>query len=169
MIFIYFSTENAKVKNSSGYLIECIEDYCSVSQTELHESVQITKDVNGKPHVSIDGIYVSISHVCEIITCVVAPTPIGIDIESKCKHIREPLNSRLYSLKNCDETVIEYWTKIESLSKLTGCGLSSGINYLSKLISSGNFVFEKVSLLPEYICSVCKCSSARESAIVRLR
>lgn len=167
MILVFFSSCAQTINNSKNFAVDCVENYCHRFKSGEQSPISIKKDVYGKPHVSISGVYVSISHVSGCIACAVAATPIGVDVERIHQEIKEPLKSKLASLKEQNESLIDFWTRIESFSKLIGCGLSYGIDYLVKEMNTGNFCFRRLELATGYTCSLCTCGNICDDIIVK--
>ena len=95
------------------------------------DSIQISRDINGKPYCNIPGIFLSLSHSGEWVACSVGDSPNGIDVEKSSNKIGIKIAKRfflpneyaqilkLYEANNQDWTrkFLEYWTLKESCLK----------------------------------------------------
>ncbi len=96
------------------------------------ESPKILIGENGKPYVENEGVYFNISHSHGLVACVVADTPIGIDVEMiEKKDISliigiakrwfcENEQNYIFDREFSSESFLYVWTRKESLSKLRG-------------------------------------------------
>ena len=90
----------------------------------------LLKDENGMP-LPFDGTFWSITHKTQYVAGVVAPTPIGIDIERIRDFSRGLLGKtaadREWALANTEEksllTFFRFWTSKEAVLKATGIGI----------------------------------------------
>ncbi len=160
MITVYLYISFSGVDSSSVQTQKCLDGYCSGRK---HGKPEIVKDIYGKPHSNIPGVYLSVSHAPPAWVCAVASAPIGIDIERTDVKIAEPLHSFL--LTNNDASVVKTWTKLESCSKLRGSGLHEDLDSLMMCIQSGRFHFFDVKLDDNYCCTVCMSSDIEISNI----
>ena len=91
---------------------------------------RLEKDDNGVP-LPFNGIYWSLTHKTQYVGGVVAPTPIGIDIERirDCSRglFAKTAGDREWALANLEKksllTFFRYWTSKEALVKTSGSGL----------------------------------------------
>ena len=91
---------------------------------------RLAQDKNGAP-LPFNGIYWSITHKTQYVGGVVAPTPIGIDIERirECSRglFAKTAGDREWALANLEKksllTFFRYWTSKEALVKTSGSGL----------------------------------------------
>ena len=91
---------------------------------------ELKQDENGAP-LPHDGLYWSVTHKTQYVGGVVAPTPIGIDIERirECSRglFAKTAGDREWALaeseKNSFSTFFRYWTSKEALVKTSGSGL----------------------------------------------
>ena len=91
---------------------------------------RLEKDDNGVP-LPFNGVYWSITHKSQYVGGVVAPTPIGIDIERirECSRglFAKTAGDREWALANPEKksllTFFRYWTSKEALVKTSGSGL----------------------------------------------
>ena len=91
---------------------------------------RLAQDENGAP-LPFNGIYWSITHKTQYVGGVVAPTPIGIDIERirECSRglFAKTAGDREWALANLEKksllTFFRYWTSKEALVKTSGSGL----------------------------------------------
>ncbi|MGB5747787.1 MAG: 4'-phosphopantetheinyl transferase superfamily protein [Desulfobacterales bacterium] len=91
---------------------------------------ELKQDENGAP-LPFNGIYWSVTHKTQYVGGVVAPTPIGIDIERirECSRglYAKTAGDREWALadpeKNPLKTFFRYWTSKEALVKTSGSGL----------------------------------------------
>jgi 4'-phosphopantetheinyl transferase len=115
---------------------------------------------NGKP--AFDGypdIHFNLSHCSEAVACVIAPHPVGVDVECIDKYDKElaqhTMNdeeySEILSSPQPEITFTKFWTMKESLLKLTGEGISKDIRML--LSDAERYRFHTVDL-GRYICTV---------------
>lgn len=108
----------------------------------LSVPVQLEADKHGKPHlVTLSNrtendeprqIEFSLSHSGSYAACVLAPVPVGIDIE-KHKNDNAGVARRFFTRSECeditdDERFYHYWTLKESFLKAVGQGLSLPMN-----------------------------------------
>ena len=116
---------------------------------------------NGKP--SLQGhpdIHFNFSHCRDAAVCVIAPHPVGIDVECIDRY-DEQLLSHTMSADECRSIAtssqpavafIRLWTMKESLLKLTGQGITD--NLPSVLDEAYLYRFE-TTVTSKYICTVC--------------
>ena len=115
----------------------------------------------GKPYLcNHPDIHFNISHSNDLVACVVADAPVGIDVQyCEAKNI-QVLAKRAFSPEEwkdfeesdfCDEFFFRYWTKKESYLKYTGEGIRSD---LRKMEYEGAKFWE-LELCPGYMGMVC--------------
>ena len=127
-----------------------------------HGARGIEKEANGKP--SILGhpeIFFNISHCRKAVACVVADSPVGIDVEETCRFsdsiARYTLDDEEYEsvvkADNPSQAFIRLWTMKEALLKYTGEGLRRDIKTVLRL-SPANKVEFLTELHDGYVVSV---------------
>ena len=128
----------------------------------IHDAPVFEYDANGKP--SILGhpeIFFNISHCRKAVACVVADSPVGIDVEETCRFsdsiARYTLDDEEYEsvvkADNPSQAFIRLWTMKEALLKYTGEGLRRDIKTVLRL-SPANKVEFLTELHDGYVVSV---------------
>ena len=128
----------------------------------MHDAPVFEYDANGKP--SILGhpeIFFNISHCRKAVACVVADSPVGIDVEETCRFsdsiARYTLDDEEYEsvvkADNPSQAFIRLWTMKEALLKYTGEGLRRDIKTVLRL-SPANKVEFLTELHDGYVVSV---------------
>ncbi len=128
---------------------------------------------NGKPTLQRHPqICFNLSHCREAVACAVAPTPVGIDVESISNYHEELLphtmnaNERQTILRapNPSQAFMQLWTMKESLLKMTGQGITSDMqNLLSQPpVSLADITFQ-TTVHSDFVCTVCAASSSFEN------
>ena len=127
----------------------------------IHDAPVFEYDANGKP--SILGhpeIFFNISHCRKAVACVVADSPVGIDVEETCRFsdsiARYTLDDEYESVVKADnpsQAFIRLWTMKEALLKYTGEGLRRDIKTVLRL-SPANKVEFLTELHDGYVVSV---------------
>jgi 4'-phosphopantetheinyl transferase len=116
-----------RVKFLSRHARQALKKSACKSNVRLGE---LKQDENGAP-LPHDGLYWSVTHKTQYVGGVVAPTPIGIDIERirECSPglFAKTAGDREWALaeseKNSLITFFRYWTSKEALVKTSGSGL----------------------------------------------
>ena len=116
-----------RVKFLSRHARRALEKSAEISSLKID---RLEKDENGAP-LPFNDIYWSITHKTQYVGGVVAPTPIGIDIERirECSRglFAKTAGDREWALadpgKNSLTTFFRYWTSKEALVKTSGSGL----------------------------------------------
>jgi 4'-phosphopantetheinyl transferase len=116
-----------RVKFLSRHARRALEKSAEISSLRID---RLEKDENGAP-LPFNDIYWSITHKTQYVGGVVAPTPIGIDIERirECSRglFAKTAGDREWALagpeKNSLITFFRYWTSKEALVKTSGSGL----------------------------------------------
>ena len=116
-----------RVKFLSRHARRALEKSAQISSLRID---RLEKDENGAP-LPFNDIYWSITHKTQYVGGVVAPTPIGIDIERirECSQglFAKTAGDREWALadpeKNSLMTFFRYWTSKEALVKTSGSGL----------------------------------------------
>ncbi len=116
-----------RVKFLSRHARRALEKSAAISSLKID---RLEKDENGAP-LPFNDIYWSITHKTQYVGGVVAPTPIGIDIERirECSRglFAKTAGDREWALadpeKNSLMTFFRYWTSKEALVKTSGSGL----------------------------------------------
>lgn len=128
----------------------------------IHDAPVFEYDANGKP--SILGhpeIFFNLSHCRKAVACVVADSPVGIDVEETCRFsdsiARYTLDDEEYEsvvkVDNPSQAFIRLWTMKEALLKYTGEGLRRDIKTVLRL-SPANKVEFLTELHDGYVVSV---------------
>ena len=128
----------------------------------IHDAPVFEYDANGKP--SILGhpeIFFNLSHCRKAVACVVADSPVGIDVEDTCRFsdsiARYTLDDEEYEsvvkADNPSQAFIRLWTMKEALLKYTGEGLRRDIKTVLRL-SPANKVEFLTELHDGYVVSV---------------
>ena len=128
----------------------------------IHDAPVFEYDANGKP--SILGhpeIFFNLSHCRKAVACVVADSPVGIDVEETCRFsdsiARYTLDDEEYEsvvkADNPSQAFIRLWTMKEALLKYTGEGLRRDIKTVLRL-SPANKVEFLTELHDGYVLSV---------------
>ena len=128
----------------------------------IHDAPVFEYDANGKP--SILGhpeIFFNLSHCRKAVACVVADSPVGIDVEETCRFTdsiaRYTLDDEEYEsvvkADNPSQAFIRLWTMKEALLKYTGEGLRRDIKTVLRL-SPANKVEFLTELHDGYVVSV---------------
>lgn len=131
---------------------------------DIDEMPEIATGEHGKPYfVDFPHIHFNLSHCREAVACAVSEQPVGIDIES----VRTPLNQSLarYVLTDDElETVnnaispelefIRYWTRKESIVKLTGKGIADDVKTVLKRYETITNSFVTIDEQRRYVCTV---------------
>lgn len=128
----------------------------------IHDAPVFEYDANGKP--SILGhpeIFFNLSHCRKAVACVVADSPVGIDVEETCRFsdsiARYTLDDEEYESvvksDNPSQAFIRLWTMKEALLKYTGEGLRRDIKTVLRL-SPANKVEFLTELHDGYVVSV---------------
>ena len=128
----------------------------------IHDAPVFEYDANGKP--SILGhpeIFFNLSHCRKDVACVVADSPVGIDVEETCRFsdsiARYTLDDEEYEsvvkVDNPSQAFIRLWTMKEALLKYTGEGLRRDIKTVLRL-SPANKVEFLTELHDGYVVSV---------------
>ena len=133
----------------------------------IHDAPVFEYDANGKP--SILGhpeIFFNLSHCRKAVACVVADSPVGIDVEETCRFsdsiARYTLDDEEYEsvvkADNPSQAFIRLWTMKEALLKYTGEGLRRDIKTVLRL-SPANKVEFLTELHDGYVVSVVNTTS----------
>lgn len=128
----------------------------------IYDAPVFEYDANGKP--SIQGhpeIFFNLSHCRKAVACVVADSPVGIDVEETCRFsdsiARYTLDDEEYESvvksDNPSQSFIRLWTMKEALLKYTGEGLRRDIKTVLRL-SPANKVEFLTELHDGYVVSV---------------
>lgn len=117
----------------------------------------------GKPMIAgHPDIHFSLSHCAEAAACVVASTPVGIDVESLSAYDPELAEAtmsdeeRLQIHHSTDEATafMRLWTMKESLLKLTGEGIAQDMGQVLGRGVESNYQFQ-TTIYPRFVCTVC--------------
>lgn len=125
------------------------------------EKNPIRKTSMGKPYlINHPDIHFNISHSEQVVACVVAEEPVGLDVQfCNVKNIQK-LAKKVLSIEEmeqwekseCAEKVfLEFWTKKESYLKFTGDGIRSDL----RTTTYDGAVFKTIDLCPGYIGMLC--------------
>ena len=127
----------------------------------------IEADENGKLYLpGVDDFFFSLSHSGEYAACVVSDVPVGVDIQKK-RETKANIAKRFFRLEESERIAKEpqekqadmffrYWTGKESYLKLTGQGLSGGLDNffvdLDEMIIVDKYNHNQEIFLKEYKC-----------------
>lgn len=118
----------------------------------------IVKSANGKPYLSDNSLYFSISHCDGLAVCVLAQAPVGVDCES-IRHTSKAVMKRCYSESEAQYVVASpdsnnvfsrLWTLKESYVKMTGEGIAGDLKTKCFDISNGRVLFESGAVFYNY-------------------
>lgn len=171
-----FSQQKRKQSLGVGLLLQY------VLKRQGKPDVRIRIGQNGKPEA--DGIYFNLSHAGQVVICAVGDVPVGCDVEQLKKEPRA-VAERFFceSEKNYLDTLGEeertraffrIWTMKESYMKMTGEGLSLGMDRIEcKLSESAEIYRDRIPCscrireyeIPGYCCCVCAETQQVASAI----
>ncbi len=120
-----------------------------------------TDTPHGKPYIKeLPNVHFSISHSGNIWACAMGETPVGLDIQTEGKVDAEKIARRFFHPSEIAwlqehgwEQFARIWAKKESYVKLTGDGLSKGLDYFSVVDGSLDAVQEEVEM-KEGLCAV---------------
>ena len=157
----YKIREDQKRSLAAGLLLE------HVLAEKGYSADLIEADENGKLYLpGVDDFFFSVSHSGEYAACVVSDVPVGVDIQKK-KATKANLAKRFFQweeseriakapLEKQDDLFFRYWTGKESYLKLTGQGLSGGLNNffvdLDEMVISDKYNHNQEIFLKEYKC-----------------
>ena len=121
---------------------------------------------HGKPMlVGHPDIHFSLSHCREAAACVVAPVPVGIDVESLISYDAElvekvmNVEEQQQIARSSDPALdfIRLWTMKESLLKMTGEGISTDLRSVLDGFYEKNGAFCRffTTIYPKFVCSTC--------------
>lgn len=128
----------------------------------IHDAPVFEYDANGKPSIlRHPEIFFNLSHCRKAVACVVADSPVGIDVEETCRFsdsiARYTLDDEEYEsvvkADNPSQAFIRLWTMKEALLKYTGEGLRRDIKTVLRL-SPANKVEFLTELHDGYVVSV---------------
>ena len=128
----------------------------------IHDAPVFEYDANGKPSIlGHSEIFFNLSHCRKAVACVVADSPVGIDVEETCRFsdsiARYTLDDEEYEsvvkADNPSQAFIRLWTMKEALLKYTGEGLRRDIKTVLRL-SPANKVEFLTELHDGYVVSV---------------
>lgn len=165
---IFISPIKKKAVIKSGYhdyshkcgmlLLEKAFSYIGKSFSENN----IVKSANGKPYLSDNSLYFSISHCDGLAVCALSETPIGVD----CESIRRTSNAVMkrcygdsetsYVLTSADRdnAFSRLWTLKESYVKMTGDGIASDLKTKCFDIENSSTLFESGAVFYHYVGKV---------------
>ena len=100
------------------------------------ETIEVTKDENGRPLTDREGLWVSASHTGEWVFCGVSEKPLGIDAQIVTKvRNRERLVERFFTEEEAawlsdreEEAFFDLWSRKEAFAKYTGRGITYGLH-----------------------------------------
>lgn len=151
----YFDDDRKRTVAGEMLARKAVAKRCGVSE----ESIVFGKNENGKPFAQNLDVQFNISHSEDMVVCVVADNPVGIDVE-KIRQIDLKVAKRVYTqdeidyLYGGDETAIlerffELWTAKEAYLKFLGCGIVDKLNEM--YVNTENVLVQKDG---EYIISI---------------
>ena len=153
-----FKHEQGRKLSASAYMLLCkaLREEYGINEAPLFEYSE-----HGKP--SIVGhpeIFFNLSHCRSVAACVVASSPVGVDVEDvrefKESLARYVLNDEEYAMISSspqpDREFIRLWTMKESYLKLTGEGITRDLKTVLADATEYNFA---TSLLHSSILTVC--------------
>lgn len=118
----------------------------------------VVKSENGKPYLSDNTLYFSISHCDGLAVCVLAQAPVGVDCES-VRHTSKAVMKRCYGdsekryvldFSDCDTAFSRLWTLKESYVKMTGDGIAADLKTKCFDIENGRTLFESGAVFYHY-------------------
>ncbi len=133
------------------------------------DSIQISRDTNGKPSCNIPGIFLSLSHSGRFVACSIGDCPNGIDVEVASPKIGINIAKRFFLpneyeqiLKLYEENLdwrrkfLEYWTLKESCLKCENLRDWSNVD-CEKLLHDANLQIagRNFHLQDNYVLGVC--------------
>lgn len=112
------------------------------------DNLEYCRYASGKPYLMVDGkvVSVSVSHTEAIYLMAlnIGGGDVGIDVESRTRPTHSGLEQRIrniYDHMDPDVGVLEKWTIKESILKMTGTGLRTGMNKVTvQSIGPGKFI-----------------------------
>lgn len=126
-LYVYKGNDH-KGTDGEALLKKALRDY---SNNKYKEPI-IARGEYGKPYFENIPIYFSISHTCDIWTCLMADFKVGIDIQISKNLDYEKIAKRFFSKEeaifvreNGKKSFFEIWTRKEAFVKYTGKGFSN--------------------------------------------
>lgn len=112
------------------------------------EHLEYCRYASGKPYLKLDEkiVSVSVSHTDSIFLMAInlGDGDVGIDVESRTRPIHSGLADRIHNLHDQMDSevgVLEKWTIKESILKMTGTGLRTGMNKVTvQSVGPGKFI-----------------------------
>ncbi|MGN0281598.1 MAG: 4'-phosphopantetheinyl transferase family protein [Prevotella sp.] len=134
-----FKHEGSRKQCAAAYLLlkRALKEVYGIDENPVFEYEE-----GGKPTlVGHPEIHFNLSHCAKAVVCVVADSPVGIDVEETCRYkdslAHYAMNEKEYEeINNSDnpaETFIRLWTMKEALLKYTGEGLRREIKSVLNL------------------------------------
>lgn len=132
-VLSYKVREDQKRSLAAGLLLEQILNERGFSGD------MVVADENGKLYLpGVDNFFFSLSHSGEYAACVVSDVPVGVDIQQK-RETKANIARRFFQCQEAERIEMEpkerqadmffrYWTGKESYLKLTGQGISGGLD-----------------------------------------
>ena len=179
----YKTKEDKKRSLAAGLLLE------HVLMERGYDPNLIEINEKGKPYLrDTKDFYFSISHSGEYAVCAVSNAPVGVDIQ-KSQETKQNIARRFFQLQEAEMIEMQpehkrqnmffrYWTGKESYLKLTGDGLTKGMNYFlvdlkQEMIVDPTGEYEKIYLkeyrcLENYYITVSSCSEKFASFVKRI-
>ena len=108
-------------------------------------------------------VYFNLSHCRDAVACAIHYAPVGIDIESVRRPLNMPLaryvltDSELQQVTEAEDPPLEfirYWTRKESIVKLTGKGVSDDIKTILERYAHRVTMQQQVSSDGKWVCTV---------------
>lgn len=104
-----------------------------------NEALKLEKSPTGKPFLTDSNLFISISHAPRMVAVVVAPFPVGLDVEAPHSRLLR-IKERVFSEKECTwahedlRKLSALWTAREALYKLDG---NRGLDFRKDLGTEG--------------------------------
>ena len=134
-----FSTQTT---DSCALAARCLRDYAEQYQIFLSD-LTLLRTPQGKPYLEGDRLFLSISHTEQLWGCVVAPCPVGLDLQAPRPVAWESIARRFFTseeqcfLQDHPDQFFALWTAKEAFAKLDGRGLGMGLSTFSTAGSAG--------------------------------
>ena len=160
-VLAYKIREDQKRSLAAGLLLE------HILGEKGYSGDMIEAEKNGKLYLpGVNDFFFSLSHSGEYAACVVSDVPVGVDIQKK-RVTKANIAKRFFQLeeseriakapeKNKEDLFFRYWTGKESYLKLTGQGLSGGLDNffvdLDEMVIIDKYNHNQEIFLKEYKC-----------------
>lgn len=114
------------------------------------QEIIFTYTENGKP--VVDGAYFSISHSGELVGCVVAERPVGLDVE-QIRNAPQRLRRAMGAEGESDEVFFRRWTKREALIKCRGETIA---RWMDQSLGEEGYTFFSPEVPASYCAAICE-------------